>query len=192
MRLVGRILFVGAVATLPAVVAVIGCAVDSDRYPGIKNDIPNTRKASAGTTSSSGSSSSTTSSGTGGPMPTLCQCAATFVSMDGGNCGQCASDNVKADGGCTTQQTACINNNCTDALTCVSGCAGDAACIAGCIKGNAAYQELLNCQCANCVVACSVPNGLTCNLGTGTGGAGGGGTGGAGGGGGPADAGDGG
>ena len=189
MRLVGRIVVVCAGATLPAVVAVIGCAVDSDRYPGIKNSIPNGPKVSGATSSSTSSTSTSASSSTSsGALPTLCDCAAAFVSADGGACLQCATESIKEDAGCGKEQTACTNSNCTDALSCVANCAGDPACIAACIVASPVYRDLLNCECSTCLSACSVPAQVTCNLD----GTGGGGTGGAGTGGGPADAGGGG
>jgi hypothetical protein len=194
MRLVNRILVVCAGATLPAVVAVIGCAVDSDRFPGIQNDVPNAANGGEKPTSTTSSSSSSSTSSTGGEVPTLCQCAATFVMATDSACKTCANDTINgsAGGDCADEQQACDNNDCSTAIACVVDCAGDATCIAGCITSNPAYQELLNCQCNDCAADCSVPNQPVCNLGGGTGGAGGGGTGGSGTGGASPDAGDGG
>src|SRR5262245_44300362 len=122
MRLVNRILVVCAGATLPAVVAVIGCAVDSDRFPGIGNDIPNARKGGGSTSPSSSSSSSSS----GSAVPTICQCASTFFSPDGGDCAMCGSGAVGASGACFDKQMNCTNDTaCSAALACLAACPDD-------------------------------------------------------------------
>lgn len=173
-----RVLVVCAGFTLPAVVAVIGCVVDSDRYPGIDNAIPNARKGTANPSTSTGSSSSSTS----GTPPPICQCAPTINSPDGGACAQCGGEAVSSAGSCFIQAQACtIDTECQKVIPCMIACTpGDQICVENCIKPSPVYKSLASCQCTACASACAVANPLPCDLDAGTGGTGGGGTGGGG------------
>jgi hypothetical protein len=174
MRLAGRILLLLAGASVPAVVAVIGCNVESDPYKGIGNEIPNARQggvaqggtpASASASSGSGTSSS---SGSGGTAANDCTCAWSFAGHgDAGVCTTCGGNVVMAGQPCAAAQTACLNDaNCFAALTCVTNCAdSNPACTEACLPTNANYAALAACQCAHCVSACAAVPPLPCDLG---------------------------
>ena len=190
MRFLGRFFLVLAGAMVPAVVAPIGCIVDSDRFPGKPNDVPNgtyngnpggstssssSSSSSGSTSSSSGSTSS--SSGSSGSVND-CQCAATIVSTDPGECGKCTDPAAASGGACFDKQLECsAGTACTDGTNCVLGCT-TSTCIADCLAGNALYAALIACQCSACATACSVATPIACVTSP-DGGAGGGGAGGA-------------
>lgn len=179
----------GAVVTLPAVVALIGCVVDSDRPPGIGNEVPNTHGvdqtpvASSSSSSSSSSSGTTGTGGTGGSMGTggaggstsssssssssgtpanVCECSVAMNDTNTPNCGTCATAAVGS--ACATEQLNCFNDTaCGTVNGCVSSCGStDGTCIDGCINNNAAYIALANCICQACGGFCTVAAPVTC------------------------------
>lgn len=169
MRLVGRILLVLAGASLPAVVAGIGCNVDSQPYPGISNEIAHGRTGGGGPSGASGATSSGSgSSSSGGGNLTLCQCAWSFEGHgDAGACTTCGNSAVATGKACHAQSAACTNDTlCVQALTCVVTCPdSDLTCTAGCIGISPVYQALVTCQCSQCGNQCLPVMPLPCMLG---------------------------
>jgi hypothetical protein len=175
MRLVGRILLLVAGASLPAVVAVIGCNVESDPYKGIGNDIPNHRQAGGaqgGTPASSSASGTSTASGSssssGGGTANVCQCAWSVEGHgDAGACTMCGATAVGVGQACENANAACLNDAlCLQALACVANCQ-DAVptCTESCLITSPNYQALVACQCDNCMGECAAVSPIPCDIG---------------------------
>jgi hypothetical protein len=163
MRLASRILVVVAVAVGPAVVAVIGCGIDTAaNLPGLPNEIPNTPGGGVGTVSASeGSSSSSTSTGiTTTPALTPCDCAASLV-VTGSPCSACAIATETDQ--CLTQFDSCTGG-CNTTLQTLTTCDGGALCINQAITGNTAYEQLLLCQCNACLASCGQATPIACEI----------------------------
>lgn len=172
MRL-GRILVVVAAASVPAVVTLIGCGVQGDRYPGLPNEVPNSDGTQPPPPSSGSSSSgSTSTSSSGGLSLNICQCALTFLEqVDGGaTCNTCGKSVVAGGGACFDKQTACDSDPaCQAALVCIPTNCTDPlkwdSCVATCMASSPVFQDLATCQCTQCQKLCAVPDPINCDLG---------------------------
>jgi hypothetical protein len=184
MRLASKIFLGLASATALAVLAPIGCGVDSNRFPGIGSEVPNGNGAGSG--GASGTTTSKTNSGTPGTVANVCQCAAFTLVPDAGACGTCARGEALTGGLCAQLQIDCNNDPtgaCGNALGCAAICAANpdpSLCMEACAIQSDIFQALLTCQCgsSNCQKDCTVQSPIKCDLGTG--GTGGSGTGGSG------------
>ena len=184
MRLALKILLGLALATTTAVLAPIGCGVDSNRFPGIGSEVPNT--PNGGGTGGAGSTTTTTNSGTPGTVANVCQCALLTLGADAGACGTCVKGETAAGGPCAQLQIDCTNDPigaCQTSIACAFTCSQNpdpSSCMTICALQSKIFQDLLTCQCgsSNCAKDCTITNPIACDLGTGgTGGMGTGGTG---------------
>jgi hypothetical protein len=160
MDLLRRILASAIVLGLPAALLAPGCNQESESYPGLGNEIPNSR----GGTSPGGQ-------GDGGAALTLCTCA---LALSGPQitdvCNTCLQMNALPGTACVTEEGDCAASaSCTATVSCVKNCNGDGPCIEACVTDPLTpkeFQSLVSCQCTACIKSCPPPQMLACVPGT--------------------------